>query len=108
MAILHDTMADFSNNPSKSIPSVVKITIMYCCKLHRCRRSYCLCKLRNGPAEYRECAKGGFGPEAPLLHHLVAGEMRPQGGGEAVKAVSQQPVCSSKWAECTQPIATSQ
>jgi len=32
MAILHDTMADFSNNPSKSIPSVVKITIMYCCK----------------------------------------------------------------------------
>ena len=52
-------------------------------KVHRCRRSYCLCKLRTGDSEYRECAKGGFGPEAPLVHHRVEGPMRPINAGTA-------------------------
>ena len=47
------------------------------CKLHRCRRSYCLCQLRRrSPYKgYHECAKGGFGAEAPLVNHFVQGPM---------------------------------
>ena len=52
-------------------------------KLHRCRRSYCLCQLRKCSDEYRECAKGGFGPEAPLINHNIQGPMRPETGGGA-------------------------
>ena len=56
------------------------------CKLHRCRRSYCLCQLRKRSDEYRECAKGGFGPEAPLVGHQIEGAMRPEGGGDTIRA----------------------
>ena len=60
------------------------------CKTHRCRRSYCLCKLRSSNDDYRECAKGGFGPEAPLLNHKLEGPMRPCGGSDGGEAVHRK------------------
>ena len=49
-------------------------------RLHRCSAAYCLCALRHGPEGYRECTKGGFGPEAPLVNHMLEGPMRPWRG----------------------------
>ena len=67
-----------TTDPVRHLIDVSNVT-----SIHRCRRSYCLCELRRGaPSEgYRECAKGGFGPEAPLVHHQVRGTMAPQAGG---------------------------
>ena len=57
-------------------------------KIHRCRRSYCLRTLRRGPFKgLLDCAKGGFGLEAPLVGHRVTGAMAPMSGGDVTERV---------------------
>ena len=54
----------------------------YAAKRHHCIQWYCLrCPRNRSSAEpsYRECSKGGFGPEAPLVGHRMRGPMRATG-----------------------------
>ena len=68
------------------------VNVLNFCKLHRCRRSYCLCRIRGRNDDYRECAKGGFGPEAPLCNHRVQGLMRPLDSVECVECSDAAPL----------------
>ena len=55
-------------------------------KIHRCNHEYCLQTMRRGDFKgLLDCAKGGFGLEAPLMHHRLQGLMAPVGGGANAK-----------------------
>ena len=56
-------------------------------KRHSCVPGYCLRPLRGKDSNRRECAKGGFGLEAPLLKHMLSGPMWPFGEDETEDSV---------------------
>ena len=63
-----------SANPTRYLSDTLNAV-----KTHRCMQSYCLRCLRG--QDLRECAKGGFGLEAPLVGHMLEGLMAPKRAG---------------------------